>query len=110
MTGESLRTRLGRRPVLVAPGVYDALTASLAEQAGFTIFGPVVNIKTSRSIPWNLSRAITFTKACCEVATIPVHANMGMGVGGVPMTAHPPIDVVSRASKAMVEICRLDGL
>jgi hypothetical protein len=33
-----------------------------------------------------------------------------MGVGGVPMTPHPPVDIVSRASKAMVEICRLDGL
>jgi len=28
----------------------------------------------------------------------------------VPMNALPPIDIVSRASKAMVEICRLDGL
>jgi dimethylamine--corrinoid protein Co-methyltransferase len=91
-------------------GMYPHDQVKLAEKAGFTIFGPVVNIKTSRSIPWNLSRTITFTKACCEVANIPVHANMGMGVGGVPMNAHPPIDIVSRASKAMVEICRLDGL
>ncbi len=91
-------------------GLYPHDQVKLAEKAGFTIFGPVVNIKTSRSIPWNLSRTITFTKACCEVANIPIHANVGMGVGGVPMTAHPPIDTVSRASKAMVEICRLDGL
>jgi dimethylamine--corrinoid protein Co-methyltransferase len=35
---------------------------------------------------------------------------MGMGVGAVPVTDHPPVDIVSRASKAMVEICRLDGL
>jgi dimethylamine--corrinoid protein Co-methyltransferase len=91
-------------------GLYPHDQVKLAEKAGFTIFGPVVNIKTSRSIPWNLSRSVTFIKACCEAANIPIHANMGMGVGGVPMTAHPPIDVVSRASKAMVEICRLDGL
>lgn len=91
-------------------GMYPHHQVKLAEKAGFTIFGPVVNVKTSRSIPWNLSRAITFTKACCETAKIPIHANMGMGVGGVPMNAHPPIDIVSRASKAMVEICRLDGL
>ena len=45
-----------------------------------------------------------------EVAKIPIHANMGMGVGAVPTCDHPPIDTVSRASKAMVEICRLDGL
>jgi dimethylamine--corrinoid protein Co-methyltransferase len=82
----------------------------IAEQAGATIFGPVVNTKASRSCPWNLSRAITFIKACCDVADIPIHVNMGMGVGGVTMTDRPPLDIVSRASKAMVEICRLDGL
>lgn len=35
---------------------------------------------------------------------------MGMGVGAVLVCAHPLIDILSRASKAMVEICRLDGL
>jgi dimethylamine--corrinoid protein Co-methyltransferase len=91
-------------------GLYAHDQVKLAQKAGATIFGPVANIKPSRSCPWNLSRSITFTKVCCEVATIPVHANMGMGVGGVTLTAHPPIDIVSRASKAMVELCRLDGL
>ena len=91
-------------------GMYAHDQVRMAEKAGVTIYGPVVNIKPSRSIPWNLSRAIVFTKACCEVANIPIHANMGMGVGGVPLTNHPPIDTTSRASKAMVEICRLDGL
>jgi len=32
----NLRTRLTRKPIVVAPGVYDALTAHLAEQAGFS--------------------------------------------------------------------------
>lgn len=32
---ESLKQRLARRPILLAPGVYDALSALLAEQAGF---------------------------------------------------------------------------
>ena len=91
-------------------GMYAHDQVKMAEKAGVTIFGPVVNMKTSRSCPWNLSRVITFMKACCEVASIPIHVNMGMGVGGVPMTSHPPIDITSRASKAMVEICRLDGL
>ena len=31
----TLRARLNSKPILVAPGVYDALTASLAEAAGF---------------------------------------------------------------------------
>jgi 2-methylisocitrate lyase-like PEP mutase family enzyme len=32
---ETLRARLMRKPIVVAPGVYDALTGHLAEQAGF---------------------------------------------------------------------------
>ncbi len=91
-------------------GLYPHDQVKRAEKAGVTIFGPVVNTKTSKSCPWNLARAITFIKRCCEEATIPVHVNMGMGVGAVTLHNHPPIDIVSRVSKAMVEICRLDGL
>jgi 2-methylisocitrate lyase-like PEP mutase family enzyme len=36
MTDTSLRSRLAAPPILVAPGVYDALTAHLAERAGFS--------------------------------------------------------------------------
>jgi 2-methylisocitrate lyase-like PEP mutase family enzyme len=32
---DTLRTRLAHKPIVIAPGVYDALTAHLAEQAGF---------------------------------------------------------------------------
>ena len=32
----TLRTRLAHKPIVVAPGVYDALTAHLAERAGFS--------------------------------------------------------------------------
>jgi 2-methylisocitrate lyase-like PEP mutase family enzyme len=35
MTDATLRARLARPPIVIAPGVYDALTAHLAEQAGF---------------------------------------------------------------------------
>jgi dimethylamine--corrinoid protein Co-methyltransferase len=45
-----------------------------------------------------------------EQSNIPIHANMGMGVGGVPLNSIPPIDSVMRASKAIVDITRLDGL
>jgi dimethylamine---corrinoid protein Co-methyltransferase len=91
-------------------GMYPHEQVKMAEAAGATIFGPVVNTNTSESAPWNLARTITFTKACGEVAQIPIHANMGMGVGGVTVNDHPPMDIVSRSSKAIVEICRLDGL
>ena len=91
-------------------GLYPHEQVKLAEKAGVTIFGPVVNTNASKSCPWNLARAVTFIKPCVENANIPIHVNMGMGVGSVPLVDHPPTDAVSRASKAMVEICRLDGL
>lgn len=91
-------------------GLYPHEQVKIAEQAGATIFGPVVNTVTRKTIPWNLARAVTMTKACVEAADIPVHANMGMGVGGLPVCETLPVDMVSVASKAMVEITRLDGL
>src|SRR4029077_16117721 len=36
MAAENLRSRLTRKPIVVAPGVYDAFTALLAAQAGFS--------------------------------------------------------------------------
>ena len=91
-------------------GLYPHDQLKLAQKAGVTIFGPAINIATNESLPWNLARSIVFTKACTEISDIPVHANLGMGVGGVPLTLTPPLDALSRASKAHVEICRLDGL
>ena len=35
MTENTLRARIARPPILIAPGVYDPLTALIAEQAGF---------------------------------------------------------------------------
>lgn len=91
-------------------GLYAHDQVKLAQKAGATIFGPVVNTNTTETTPWNLARAVTFIKACGEVAEIPIHPNMGMGVGAVPVNDHPPIDAVSRASAAMTTLCRLDGL
>ena len=91
-------------------GLYPHEQVKLAQKAGVTIFGPTVNTNTSKSCPWNVARAITFVKPCVQNADIPIHANMGMGVGGAPVVDNPPADAISRASKAMVEICRLDGL
>lgn len=91
-------------------GLYPHDQIKLAQKAGATIFGPAINVVPSKSLPFNLARALTYTKACSEASDIPVHANLGMGVGGVPMAISPPVDALARASKAHVEICRLDGL
>ena len=91
-------------------GLYNHQMLALAQKAGVNIFGTVMNTNTTESTPWNLARAVTFTKACSDITEIPIHTNIGMGVGGVTVHDHPPIDVTSRASKALVEICNLDGL
>lgn len=91
-------------------GLYPHHQVKLAEKAGADIFGPVVNTNTSKSMAWNLARAVTFVKACVEAAEIPIHVNMGMGVGGSPVFETPPIDSVTRATVAMVEIAKVDGL
>ncbi len=91
-------------------GMYCHDQVKMAEEAGADIFGPVVNTKPSKTMAWNLARAVTFVKACVEAAEIPIHVNMGMGVGGSPVFETPPVDSVTRATKAMVEIARVDGL
>jgi len=91
-------------------GLWPHQQVKLVEEAGAHLFGPVVNTDSRRSVPWNLARAVTLVKECARVARIPVHANVGMGVGGVPMFEVPSPDCVSRASVAMVEIGRIDGL
>lgn len=91
-------------------GLYPHKQVKLAEKAGASIFGPVVNTNSNKSFAWNIARAVTFVKACSQAAEIPVHVNVGMGVGGTPMAYVPPTDVVSKAAKAMVEIAKIDGL
>jgi len=91
-------------------GMYPHEQVKVVEEAGADIFGPAINVNTSESTPWNLSRSVTFVKETVAVARIPVHVNVGMGVGGIPMLENPPIDSVTRASKALVEIGKADGL
>jgi dimethylamine--corrinoid protein Co-methyltransferase len=91
-------------------GLKPAGQAEVVQDAGATVFGPAVNVNTSRTVAWNTARALTFMRPVMEVARIPVHANVGMGVGGVPMNAFAPIDAVSRCSRACVDVLRLDGL
>ncbi len=91
-------------------GMWPHQQVKVVEEAGAHLFGPVVNTNSRRSVPWNVARAVTIVKECSRVATIPIHANVGMGVGGVPMFEVPPADVLTRASAAMVMIGRVDGL
>jgi len=91
-------------------GMYPHDQVKMAEAAGADIVGVAVNTNTNESVAWNLARATTFVKAATQVSGIPVHVNVGMGVGGVPMMEQPPIDSVSRVSKTLVELGKADGL
>ena len=91
-------------------GLYPHDQVKLAEAVGADIFGPAINVNTSRSFPWNLANAVTMVKETVATATIPVHPNVGMGVCGIPMLLEVPIDCVSRASKALALIGKADGL
>ena len=91
-------------------GLYPHKQVKLVEQAGGAIFGAVVNTNCNMTFPWNMARVCTFIKACTAVAEIPVHANVGMGVCGIPMCENLPADIVSRVDKALIEICKIDGL
>ena len=91
-------------------GMYPHEQAAVSAAAGADIFGPAINVNTSRSVAWNLARAVTFVKYTSEVSEIPVHPNVGMGVCGVPMCVESTIDCVTRSSKALVMIGKADGL
>jgi dimethylamine--corrinoid protein Co-methyltransferase len=91
-------------------GMYPHEQAEMAEAAGASIYGVAIGTSTNQSVAWNISRAATFVKEAVTAVNIPVHVNVGMGVGGVPMMEAPPIDSVTRASKSLVQIGKADGL
>jgi dimethylamine--corrinoid protein Co-methyltransferase len=91
-------------------GMYPHDQVKMAETAGVSIYGVAIGTVTSESLAWNVARSATLVKAAVEAADIPVHVNVGMGVGGIPMVEVPPIDSVTRASKSLVEIGKADGL
>jgi dimethylamine--corrinoid protein Co-methyltransferase len=91
-------------------GMYPHQQASVAEAAGAHIFGVAIGTNTTKSVAWNSARTVTFVKETVAAAHIPIHVNVGMGVGGVPMLEAPPIDSVTRASKSLVQIGKADGL
>lgn len=94
----------------ILAGMYPHEQVKVAQKAGVDIFGSVVNTSTKKSTPWNAAKTIVLTKQCVKDAGIPVHSNVGMGVGGIPMVEIPPIDAVTKCSKALVEIAGIDGI
>jgi dimethylamine--corrinoid protein Co-methyltransferase len=91
-------------------GLWPREQLEVCQDAGVTLFGPAVNIRTGKSCCWNTAYALTVIKPCMEVARIPVHPNVGEGVCGVPVNGYPPEDASSRAARACVDILGCDGL
>jgi len=91
-------------------GMWPHQQGKMVEKSGASIFGPVVNTKVNKTLPWNLARALTFLKQVRKDVNIPIHANVGMGVCGVPMFDVPPIDAVTRVGKAIITMANVDGL
>lgn len=91
-------------------GMYPHRQVKAVEASGADIFGIAVGTSSQQSVAWNLARTLTFVKETVKEASIPVHVNVGMGVGGVPMMESPALDCVSRVSKALAKIGKIDGL
>ncbi len=91
-------------------GTYPAQQVKLCEAAGVKSFGAVINTNSSRTFAWNLARSVTYVKEAADVADIPVLVDVGMGVGGIPLTNIDPTDASTRVAKAMVEVANADGL
>ena len=91
-------------------GMWPKQQLEVVQKAGATIWGPAVNVNTGKTCAWNIARAIAMVKPAMEIAEIPVHMNVGMGVGAVPMNLRPPVDMVCRAGRACVEVLGVDGL
>lgn len=94
----------------VVAGMYPHQQAQMAARAGANVFGVSVNTNSSMSFPWNVARAACMIKECVKRSPIPVHADLGMGVGGVPMHETPPVDATSRSNKILVELAHVDGV
>lgn len=94
----------------VVAGMFPHNQAKMVAKAGANNFGAVVNTNTSKSFAWNVARSATMVKECVRQSDIPVHADLGMGVGGVPMCEVPPTDCVTRAGKILIEVANIDGI
>ena len=91
-------------------GLWPREQLEVCQDAGVTIVGLAVNIRTGRSCFRNTAYALTLIKPCMDVARIPVHPNVGEGVVGVPVNGYSPEDAASQAARACVAILRYDGL
>ncbi len=90
----SLRARLTRGDILVAPGAYDALTARLLEQAGFEAVyrGGYAASAAAFALPdlgiTTLTDMVDHLRRMTGAVSVPVIADADTGYGEVPQVIH----------------------
>jgi 2-methylisocitrate lyase-like PEP mutase family enzyme len=104
-----LRERLSRPPLLLAPGVYDALTALLAEQAGFeALYLSGANIAYTRLGRPDIglvtaSEVADTLENICERVSIPIIVDADTGFGNALNVART-IRQFERAGAAVIQL------
>ncbi|MEO1676559.1 MAG: isocitrate lyase/phosphoenolpyruvate mutase family protein [Pseudomonadota bacterium] len=107
MTG--LRARLSRKPILTAPGVYDALTAALAEKAGFEalyVSGAAVAYTHLGRPDIGLTSVTEMAAAIARIAdrtTLPLIVDADTGFGNA-LNAERTMQLYERAGATALQI------
>ena len=81
MSGEFILGMHGRLEYMGTrlAGLYPHQQVTVAEKAGVSIFGPVVNTNSNKSFPWNLARAVTFIRPAQRLPASPCTSTWGWG-------------------------------
>ena len=105
----SLRARLQRGDILVAPGAYDALTARLLEQAGIEAVyrGGYAASAAAFALPdlgiTTLTDMVDHARRMTSAITVPVIADADTGYGEVPQVIHT-VRELERAGVAAIQL------
>jgi 2-methylisocitrate lyase-like PEP mutase family enzyme len=105
----SLKTRLSQAPAVVAPGVYDALTALLVEQAGFE-----AAFLSGASIAYTqigrpdiglvgMDHVVDVTARICERINIPLVVDADTGFGNA-LNVQRTVRLLERAGAAAIQL------
>lgn len=103
-----LRQRLADGPILMAPGVFDALSAKVVEQCGFeAVYASGGAISRSMGFPdlglVTMSEMLERIARICEATALPVIADADTGYGN-PLNVHRTVREWERAGVAALHL------
>ena len=108
-TASRLRDAMAEDGCLTVPGVHDALTALLAEQAGFRValLGGNATTASVLGLPdlgfLSADALTTHVRNICHVLRIPLLVDADTGFGG-PLQVHRTVAALERAGAAAIQI------